>query len=113
LGQPGEGVGGERHTVVGADALWQAEFFEYMCEDMLGLLHTGGGEGFAPEQEAAVVIGDGQRIAVAAVPSLEVPFEVGTPHLVGCSHVAGGGVPGCPMARRLRLLGTKLWRRVT
>jgi hypothetical protein len=89
-----------------------SQFFEYTCEDRLGLLHTGGGEGFAPEQEAAVVIGDGQRIAVAAVPSLEVPFEVGTPHLVGCSHVAGG-VPGCPMARRLHLLGTKLWRRVT
>jgi hypothetical protein len=90
LGQPGEGVGGERHTVVGADALWQAECFEHTREDRLGLLHTGGGEGFAPEQEAAVAISNSQRLAVAAVPGLEVPFGVGALHLVGCNNVAGG-----------------------
>jgi hypothetical protein len=89
-GQPGKGVGGERHPVVGADALRQAECFEHTREDRRGLLHTGGGEGFAPEQEAAVASSDGQRIALAAVPGLEVPFAVGAPSLVGCSHGAGG-----------------------
>jgi hypothetical protein len=104
LGQPGEGVGGERHTVVGADALWQAEFFEYMCEDMLGLLHTGGGEGFAPEQEAAVAISDGQRIAVAAVTGLEVSCDVGAPHIIGGTHVADG-FARMPNRAALTLLG--------
>jgi hypothetical protein len=89
LGQPGEGVGGKGHAVVGAEALRPAECFAHAHEDRLGLPHTGGGEGFAPKQEATVAIGDGQRRSGAAVPGLEVPCEVGTPHLVGGSHVAG------------------------
>ena len=67
LGQPGEGVGGERHPGGGADALRQAACFAHTREDRLGLLHTGGGEGFAPKQEAAVAIGDGQRMPASCV----------------------------------------------
>jgi hypothetical protein len=104
LGAPAQGVGGKGHAIVGAEALGQAECFEHAHNDRLGLLHTGGGEGLAPKQEAAVAIGDGPWIAIAAVPSLELPFEVGAPHSVGCANVAGG-VARMPDGAALALVG--------
>jgi hypothetical protein len=90
LGQPGQGVGSERPAVVGADTLWQAACFEHAREHRFGLCDARRGEGLAREQEAAVAISDGQRIAVAAVTSLEVSFEVGAPHSIGGTHGADG-----------------------
>jgi len=90
LGEPGQGVGGKGHAVVGADALRQAACFEHAREHRFGLLYAGGGEGLAREQKAAVAIADGQWLAVAAVTGLEVSFEVGTPHLVGGTNMAEG-----------------------
>jgi hypothetical protein len=89
-GQPGAGVGGARHPVVGAEAVRPAACVEHPREDRRGLLHAGGGAGCAPEPEAAVASSDGQRIVVAAVPGLDMPVDVGAPHRVGCRHVAGG-----------------------
>ena len=40
-------------------------------------------EGFAQEQEARGLVGDGQRVAVAAIAELELALEVGTPELIG------------------------------
>src|SRR5450755_961645 len=41
-------------------------------------------ERFAQQQEARGVVGDGERIAVAAVAELELALEVGAPQIVGC-----------------------------
>ena len=43
---------------------------------------AGGFKGFAQQQEARRVIGDGQWIAVAAVAELELALEVGAPQVV-------------------------------
>ena len=46
-------------------------------------LFAGGIERFAQEQEARGMIGDGQRIAVAAITELELSLEVGAPQIIG------------------------------
>ena len=40
-------------------------------------------ERFAQQQEARGVVGDGQRVAVAAIAELELALEVGAPQIVG------------------------------
>ncbi len=89
-GEPGQGVGGERHAIVRADTLGQAACFEHAREDWFGLRDARRRQGLAAEENAAVTIGDGQRIAVAAVASLEVSFAVRTSHVVGRIHGTGG-----------------------
>ena len=54
----------------------------------LGEVFAGGVEGFAQEQEARGVVGDGERVAVAAIAELELAFEVDAPEIVG--RFAGG-----------------------
>lgn len=56
-GEPAQGRGGEGHTVVGAEALGPAERFEEPGEHGRGVGHTGGGEGLAAAERAAVAIG--------------------------------------------------------
>jgi hypothetical protein len=90
LGQPGQGVGGERHAVVGAETPRPAACFEHTHEYWFGLRDARRGQGLAAEEKAAVAIGDGQRRAVVAVTRLEVPFEVRTPHVVRRINGAGG-----------------------
>lgn len=58
-GQPGQRVGGKRHTIVGADELRQSVLLEQPSKHRLCACHTGVGKAFAAEQEAAVAVGDG------------------------------------------------------
>ena len=83
-------VGSKRHAVVGADALRQANCFEHAREHWFGLRSARQWQGLAVEEKTAVALGDSQRIAVAAVTSFEVAFEVGAPHIVGSTHVTAG-----------------------
>jgi hypothetical protein len=89
-GQPGQGVGGEWHAVVGAATPRQAECFEHTHEYGVSRRDARRCQGVAAEGKAAVAIGNRQWIAIVAVTGLEVPCEVGTPHLGRCSHGAGG-----------------------
>jgi hypothetical protein len=104
LGQPGQGGGGERHAVVGADTLGQAACFAHAREHGCGRCDARRGEGLATAQNAAVTLGAGQRLAVAAVTSLEVACDVGAPHLMGGTHVADG-LARMPTRAALALLG--------
>ena len=83
-------MGGERHAVVGAETLWQAEGVEHARAHGCGLGDARRGQGLATEPQAAGAIGAGQRIAVAAVTRLEVSCAVGAPHLVGGPNGADG-----------------------
>ena len=51
----------------------------------LASCHRGRSEPLAAEQEAAVVVGDGQRIAVEPVAGLELALEVRAPDIIGCA----------------------------
>ena len=55
-------------------------------------------EGLAQEQEARGMVGDGERIAVAAVAELELALEVGAPEIIGAG--AGGQRRARARARR-------------
>ena len=89
LGQVEQGVGaGEGDAVVGADGGGQAALEEQLLEGGDGGVFAGGFEGFAQQQEAGGVVGDGQRVAVVTVAELELALEVGAPQIVG--RDAGG-----------------------
>ncbi len=84
LGQVEQGIRtGERHPVIGADGAWQATLGEETLEGGDGGLLARGVEGFAEQQVAGGVIGDGERVAVTAVAETELTFEVGAPEVVG------------------------------
>jgi hypothetical protein len=84
LGEIEQGIGaGEGHAVVGADGARQAALAEELLEGCDGEVFAGGLERLAQEQETRGVVGDGERIAVAAVAELELALEVGAPEIVG------------------------------
>src|SRR5688500_14029414 len=84
LRQIEEGVrAGEGNAVVGADGGGQAALPEEALEGGDRRLLTGGVERLAHEQEAGGVVGDGERIAVAAIAEPELALEVGAPQIVG------------------------------
>ena len=58
------------------------------------------------------MVGDGQRVAVAAVAELELAFEVGAPQVVGLQRLGTARAPAPGgAARRMRL--TRPWRSST
>jgi hypothetical protein len=84
---PGEVVeavrAGEGDTVVGPDGGRQPAFLKELQEgaDRRRLAYRL--QGFAQEQEARGMVGDGERVAIAAIAKLELALEVGAPQVVG------------------------------
>ena len=76
-------------------ACGQAALEEELLEGGDGEVLAGRFEGLAEQQEARGVVGDGERVAVAAVAELELALEVGAPQVVG----RGAGDSGVPVAR--------------
>jgi hypothetical protein len=74
---------GERHPIVRTNGLGEPAVSEEPLEGGNGDFLAGGLEGFAHEQEAGGLVGDGEGIAVAAVAELELTLEVGAPQIVG------------------------------
>jgi hypothetical protein len=79
--------GSEGHAVVGADGEWESEGAE-------GVLHSAPHskslrteQALAGEQVTRVLVGKGQRVAVAAVTGAKMTLEVGGPEIIG----TGGG----------------------
>src|SRR6476469_9023979 len=72
-----QGDRGERNTVVGANGLWQSIFSKQPFECEMDRDLFGRPECFASEDVSAVLIGDGQRIAVVAIARQKLAFEVG------------------------------------
>ena len=66
----------------------QAALAEQPLEGGEGEVFAGRFEGLAQQQEARGMVGDGQRVAVAAVAELELALEVGAPEIVGGSALA-------------------------
>ena len=78
---------GERHAVVGTNRAREAVLPKQALEDRSHAGAPRGQQAVAAEQIAGVLIGDGQRIAVAAVVGAELAFEVGRPQVVrGVRH---------------------------
>ena len=82
--QPIEGVrAGEGNAIVGSDGPRQAKVLEGPFKHDEGIAFLGGGERVTGDEVAAREVGDGQRIAVAAVAEHELALVVGTPEFVG------------------------------
>lgn len=47
-------------------------------------------QALAGEQGSRIAIGDGQRVAIAAITGFEFALEVGGPQVVGCRGESGG-----------------------
>jgi hypothetical protein len=88
--EPTQGLGGQGHTVVGADALGQTEGFEEAGEHGLGFGHPGGSARLTAEEHAAIAIGHRQGITVEAVTGVTLVCAIGAPHSIGGTHVADG-----------------------
>ena len=94
-GEVEEGIGaGEGDAVVGADGLWQSALTKEAVEGGECEVLPGGLEGFAEQQEAGGLVGDGEGIAVAAVAEAELALEVYAPQVVGGSCRGEGGAGG-------------------
>ncbi len=106
-GEPGdieEAVGaGKRHAVVGPDRLGQAALLEELFEGRNGEVLAGRFERLAEQEEARGVVGDGERVAIAAVAELELAFEVGAPEVVR-RRPNRERRSGCTMTRPARYL---------
>lgn len=80
LGEVEEPVGAaEGHAIIGPDGERQAALLEELLEGRDGEVLPGRVERLAEQEEARGVVGDGERVAVAAVAELELAFEVGAP----------------------------------
>jgi len=89
-----ERVGGERHAVIGADTFGQTVFLEQPAEHRFCPGHGRGRQRLTAQKITAEAVGDAQWVTVDAVGGLELPFEVGTPHVVGCEDRASGACRG-------------------
>src|SRR5262245_4783412 len=83
-----EGGGREGASVVGAYDARQAKFVEQAMEDRFRELDGGRTEALAREQIPAVTVDDRQRVAVPAVPRLELTLEICGPQIVGGNNRA-------------------------
>jgi hypothetical protein len=83
LGEASEGGGGEGMTVVGADALGEAELAEEVAEAANGGLKIEAEHAAALEEEAGVAVLNGERKAEATVAGAKLALEVGAPGGVG------------------------------
>ncbi len=82
--KPVEGIGGgERHAVVGADGGGQAEILEDALEDGEGVALLRRRQGLALQQIAAGKVGDGERVAVAAIGEHELALVIRAPQGIG------------------------------
>ncbi|MCH8250661.1 MAG: hypothetical protein IH913_13775, partial [Proteobacteria bacterium] len=68
-----------------------AEVLESSLKNAEGIDFLGGGEGITGDQISAGVVGDRQRVAVAAVGEHELALVIGTPQLVGISDMRQRG----------------------
>src|ERR1700730_7727902 len=83
LGEVEQGIGtGKRHAVVGADGPREATIADQALKGCHCRLFAGRIECLTQQQKARSMIGDGQRIAVAAIAELELTLEVGAPQIV-------------------------------
>jgi hypothetical protein len=102
--EPRERDGRERDAVVAADARRQPVLAEQALEHGPRPGRRRRGQSAAREQEAAVAVGDGERVAVHAVAGLELALEVGGPDRVRRVHrgrrPAGMPEGAAPPARR-------------
>ncbi len=85
-----QGVSGERHAIIGADARGEPELAEQPGEDRFRVVDGGGGQGLTAEQIATEAVGDGQRIAIPGVTRLKVAFEVCAPDVIGREDLVRG-----------------------
>ena len=92
---------GEGRAVVGANRVRQSDGAKQRAKHRLDTGPANRGQRLTDQQHATVVIGDGQRITVAAIPGLELAFEVGRPDLIRVRRVSGA-LPGCVHDRRRR-----------
>ena len=74
----------KRHTVIAADVGRQFMFLEKPFKHDESVVFSSRRQGFTGEQEAAGVIGDGERITVVAIAEQEFAFVIGAPEIVGC-----------------------------
>src|SRR5918992_1843394 len=82
LGQSVEACISERHAVVGPDRQREPELAERLLEDRPDPDAFGREQRLHPEQIARVLIGDGQREAVDAVPRAKLALEVSGPEII-------------------------------
>ena len=76
-------VGHEGRAVVTKDGKRQSVLFKELLEDSLDLFKTGGCDKVNGENEAAVGISDGERLALLAIFGTPPAFEVDGPDVVG------------------------------
>src|SRR5487761_249837 len=74
---------GEGYTVVAADVGRQAALLKKPFKYSESVSFPGRRKGLTSQQKTAGVVGDGERIAVLAVPQQELALVVGTPELIG------------------------------
>ena len=67
---------GKRQTVVAADRARQAALEEEALESSQDRLLAGGLEGFAQQDEARGMVGNGQRVTISAIAEIELALEV-------------------------------------
>ena len=89
-GEPGQGVGGTGHAMIGAEALGPAACSAYACEPGCGLRDARRSQGLAAEPKAAGALGEGQGLARAAVTGPAGSCAVGAPALMGDAKRADG-----------------------
>ena len=89
LGEVEQAVGaGEGETVVGSDGIGQSPLLEQLEEGREGCFFTRRLQGFAHQDEARSLIGDGQGVTVLCVAELELALEISAPQGIG---LASGG----------------------
>lgn len=92
----------KRQAVIGADGIRQTALLEQPDEGLERARFLGRLEGFAHQNEARGLIGDGQRVTVFPVAELELTLEVGAPQGIGLDWLrqrrAVGLVAPCPGA---------------
>src|SRR5262249_10649772 len=89
---------GEGRAVVGPDRVRQTDLAKEPAEHGFGVLGPDRRQPAAGEEAAAEVIGDRERVAVAAVAGFELPFEVRGPDLVRSECLQQGGAGMQPLA---------------
>jgi hypothetical protein len=83
LGEIEQRIGtSEGDAIVGANGRRQAALDKQLLEGGECEVLAGGLQSFAQEQEARGMVGDGERVAIAAVAELELALEVGAPKVV-------------------------------
>ena len=75
--------GSEGHTVIAADVGGQAALFKKSLKHSESVIFSRRGKSLTSEKKPAGVVGDGERIAIFAIPEHELALVVGAPELIG------------------------------